>query len=260
MDPDPTPTATLASSRCRLAVLRRLRDGPATIDSLVSETEATRRTVLRNVKQLENGGWIRKRGTEYHIVQLAETYVRDLLGHVDRGEEIEQLLSLFDRVGFSHGNIPNEVLLHGEVVAKSKCSPARPLDRTVSAIRSGSSARSSVPYVSRHLVQAHREVIANGGSVELVVGPNALERLQSPDCLAEYRDLRDDVYHVQGLVNPIGVVNTDQRTIVLLYDMYGGILGGIFGSFDAITEWGVDFYQSRRREARALETLPDPNG
>lgn len=260
MDPDPTPTTMLASSRCRLAVLRQLRDGPASIDSLVSAVDATRRTVLRNVKQLESDGWIRKQGPEYHIAQLAETYVRDLLGHVDRGEKIEQLLSLFDHVGFSPDNIPNEVLLHGEIVVKSKCSPAKPLDRTVSAIRSGSSVRSSVPYVSRHLVQAHREAIANGGSVELVVGPNALERLQSPDCLAEYRDLRGDVYHVQGLVHPIGVVNTDQRTIVPLYDMYGGLHGGIFGSFDAITEWGADFYESRRRDAHALEAHPEPNG
>lgn len=249
--------ATLVRSPVRVQLLVRLERSPASVSELVAISDATRRTVLRNLNQLESGGWIRQVDDQYRLVSPADALIEELPGYLDRAERVENLLSLLAYDGADLIDVPSEVLVECELTLRRPSAPTAPLDATIARITSADTVRTFVPTVTPRLVDAHRSggETEEGSEIKLVTGPDGIEGLRSTIDTELSPSFLRSLYGYDRPTGSIGVVLADDHTIVLVYDDHGTLHGTLTEACPSLRTWGETFYERHRSAARSIETM-----
>ncbi|QGA84297.1 hypothetical protein LC1Hm_3280 [Halomicrobium sp. LC1Hm] len=251
----PNALSTLVTSSCRVAILRQIVRSPASIDELDSAIDSTRRSILRNLKRLQDDGWIDQSGAEYQVQSMVREYVQDIIQKIEQGNRIEEIQALLRNVSYNFDAVPKEILIESEISVRCPQAPTRPLNETISKIRSSKTVKLFVPFLSLQVARALQASVENDDKVSLVVSRDALRRLQSSDLEDAFKILLPLTYGHQCPVKPIGICNLEDESILMCYDEHGGLHGTFHGTFQSIREWSNERYRNQRDKARPIKTF-----
>lgn len=246
----------LSGATARIAILERLRQhGPASERELRERLDAARSTVHRNVRALEERGWIRQSEGRYRItptgVIVSESY-EDL---VETVATVDRLQPFLERLPPSKLDFDVRLLADAELTIGTPGNPLAVLTRHVQRLKHASTVHAVLPRVSLHPYEVqHRRVIAGALEATHVVTTDVAETLRTDESLAPLTGEmlatdRFDLYVYDGEVPyMLGIV--DDRIHLAVDD--GESLALIECAAESIGAWARETYRGYRRAARAV--------
>lgn len=256
----------LAASRCRLLILDRLvEEGPGRGRTLEEELDCSPSTVRRNLKILQDDGWVERRdglnavphGRRFMLlpllkaVRLFETYEEQegFWGGHDVTGLPEELLGDLDMLG------------RGEVLRGDTADPLKPLRVAGEHVLGSSGVKILSPTFLEHYVEVYRETHERGIEVELVLTREGARQVdEMPEVLEVWREKRArgdlDISQVEE-IGPMLFVGDDfvalslPRTGEEAVDLSTVLLAE---GRDAV-EWGKRLFRHYREGAEPVEGL-----
>ncbi|MFC3957760.1 helix-turn-helix transcriptional regulator [Halovivax cerinus] len=248
-----SPVGMLVGSPVRVQLLAELVESAQTVTELDAEIDATRRTVRRNLSQLETEGWIRRSEQTYSVVPVAESFISELLEYHERAARLHELVCALEHIPTDRVDVPSDVLVDCESVVRHPSDPAGPQDEVLSAVRSASTVLTFVPTVTKQLVDAHETALGVENQVEIIVGSTGLECIRSSDVIDPSSAFLGSLYVYEHPMEPVGIVRTDDRTLLLSYDGYGTLHALVSGFHPQFQSWGSGFYETVRKNSAAVD-------
>lgn len=244
----------LTQSPVRIRLLEELRGGASTTEQLASAFDVHRRTIVRNLKSLEERGWVVVCQQEYSVTPAARLFLDELFDVLEQFPAAAELAKFFEHVPPGAVNVPPESFADASVVNSESKNPHAPLMAVRSAVTTASEVRTLAPVASPLYTEIYAAPIAKGVPVETVLTADAARTL-----LASHADEVDtalDGEAVRVSVTdrqlPFGLVVTECSTLIGGYD--DGVLQSVLDVGSAeLGEWARQEFERRQASARPLE-------
>jgi len=248
----------LGGSTTRIRLLSALSASEAAEKAKLRERfEVSRTTLIRNLDELIERGWVREDpGSEYRLTasgQMVKESLEEMIETVDLALDLQPFLECVDPSEF---NLDPAMLADADVTVASSADPYAPVNRQIQAVRGASECRGCLSTVSRDLLEQIRQRASEvEGTLELVVSEEAFRILQSQSI---YNELLEEIrsndglgVHVYGGELPFSVWLYDGVVQVGVEDEEGIPRAVVEGENDAFREWAKGAYERRRQEAVA---------
>jgi len=250
----------LGGSTTRIRLLSALSASEAAEKAKLRERfEVSRTTLIRNLDELIERGWVREDpGSEYRLTasgQMVKESLEEMIETVDLALDLQPFLECVDPSEF---NLDPAMLADADVTVASSADPYAPANRQIEALRGASEFRGCLSSVSRDLLEEIRQRAPEvEGTWELVVSEEAFEVLRSRSSYSELlEDIREngglDLY-VYGGELPFSVWLYDDLVQVGIEDEEGIPRAIVEGNTGVLREWGHEVYERRRQEGVDLE-------
>ncbi|WP_449289230.1 hypothetical protein [Natrarchaeobius oligotrophus] len=155
MDEQNTALTTLVGSPIRVRVLRELVRSQKNISELESRVNATRRTIIRNLNQLETEGWIHQTDGRYYVRNTSGELIERLLDLFERADHVRNLNCVLENMPVDTIDVESKTLLECDVIVRKPSCPGAPIEQTVDLIQASTQVYTFLPTVTRQLVDAH---------------------------------------------------------------------------------------------------------
>ena len=249
--------AFLANSANRVRVFETLVEAPRPRDELLDRVDASRVTVTRILRDLEDRDWITRQGREYTVTPLGE-WIHDefarLVGEVEAERRLREPLEWFpsDLLTFDVRSLRD-----AEVVLLDGSDATLFIRRVLEFHRSGDRIRGVATMVAPVFVENHWESTVHGETLlEMVITPRVLDViLDHPTSARQFREMLAEETTRFSVAEeiPMSVGIVDGAVGINLTDEQGVIKGGIVSEDEDVYEWAVDLYETVREEARPVE-------
>jgi len=249
--------AFLANSENRVAVFEALVEAPRNRGEIHDRIDASRVTIARVLRELEEREWITNVGREYTVTPLGE-WIYDEFTRMLEEVRVERRL----REPLQH--FPSHLLTFdvrylrdAEVVLVEESDATAFVRRVLEFHRSGERIRGVARMAAPVLVENQWELTVHGDtSLDLVISPEVLDAVldhptsaqQFGEMLAE-ESVRFSVY--EGIPMSVGIV--DDTVGINLTDEQGVIKGGLVSEDETVHEWAIDLFETCRENARVVE-------
>lgn len=246
----------------RERVLDALAPGAMDQRDLRDALEASRSTVYKSLRELEDAGLVQQDDDgSYRLTQYGSLVHRRHSEYVARVDGLRAARSVLEA-------LPDDLLVplafveRGRVVVASSHAPERPLDRLgVEAGRSSDYRSLSPIAVPRFLPDIHERVERGDLVVELLVDSDAVEYLRAYDRLDEA--LGTDGFDLLRTDEPFefGLFICDDRELAALfaYGPQGGVRGMLLSDATDAYRWADRTYRRYHGTAAPVEPVePDP--
>jgi predicted transcriptional regulator len=249
--------AFLANSDNRVAILESLRESPRQRRDLVASVDASRVTVARILRELEERGWVERTGREYAATPLG-CWV------CERFTELRRDFEAGCRLREPLQWLPSDVVtfdirrLRDAEVRLADGSDATALVRElVSFHRSGDRIRAAARASAPRVVENLREVVVDRGArLELVSTPAVVDAVRnhapSARCARDLVDHPNADWSICETV-PIAVCVVDDTVRINLTDEQGVLRGALVTDDQVVHAWAVDVFETCRQEASPLD-------
>ena len=248
--------AFLANSENRVTVFESLVEGPRSRDEIRARVDASRVTVARILRELEERSWIEHRGQEYTVTPLGEWVCDEFVQLAERMETEQRLrppLQWF----------PDELLtfdvrsLHDAEVVRVDESDATSIIRQILEFhRAADRLRGVARMVAPVFVENHWELTVEGDTrFEMVVTPEVIDVIRDhPRSARQFGQMLDepdvDVSVYEDVPLSVGIV--DGAVGINLTDEQGVIKGALRTEDDTVLKWALDLFARCRRAARPV--------
>lgn len=169
----------LARSEHRVEVLDAIRTEPRTRADLRASVDASRVTVGRIVRDLEERGWIRRDGTRYETTPRGAYVAREFAGLVRNLEAYEALPPVCEWFPGDEPSFDLSLLDDATVVTADEGDLIAPIRRALAFVHRSERLRVVATGSSHEFSRAMREAIEWGATHTLVVPPAAVEALRA---------------------------------------------------------------------------------
>ncbi|WP_090375918.1 transcriptional regulator FilR1 domain-containing protein [Natronobacterium texcoconense] len=178
----------------------------------------------------------------------------DFIEEIERAEHLQRLTTIAKYAPNCFEDIPAEILMQCEVNIRESGYPNGPLEKVIEIVQSATEVYTFAPTVTQQFLDAHRTVLEQHQSVELVIGSAGLEGIRSSSVIDLSTAFNGVIYVYDGPTEPIGLVRTDDHVIVLVYDEHGTVHGIVFGNHDQFRTWGASLYEKYRKNATVVSS------
>lgn len=259
----------LAASRCRLLILDRLlREGPEKGVVLEEELDCSSSTVRRNLKILQDGGWVERedglnavpRGRRFLLLPLLRA-VRLFRVY----EQQEEFWGTHDVAGLPAEILEDlDMLEGGEVLRGDTADPLKPVRVAGERVLKSSAVKVLSPTFLEQYVEVYRETHERGIEVELVLTREGVAQVgEMPEVMEIWREKRgrgslelSQVDEAEPMVFvgedfvALGLPRTGEEAV----DLSTMLLAE---GEDAV-EWGERLFRRYRDRAEPVERLGEP--
>ncbi|WP_170977391.1 helix-turn-helix transcriptional regulator [Halorussus salinisoli] len=249
--------AFLANSSNRVEILDALADAPRTRYDLLEQTEISRVTLGRILRELENRRWIVRRDREYRLTPLGEWICDEFTDVVEAVEAEHQLREAVRWLPSELVTFDVRCLRGAEVILLDGADMTKLERRILEFHRSGEWIRGFARGVSPEAVENHWELaLYEGTRIEMVVTPDTLDALQNdPPSVQRFRDLLDHhrAHYLLYEDVPLSVGIVDDTVGITLTDERGIPQGGVATDNEAVYEWAVDLFETYWEKAEVID-------
>lgn len=249
--------AFLANSANRVAVLESLVEESRSRDEVRDQVDASRVTVARILRELEERNWIEHSGQVYAVTPLGEWVCNEFTRLVDEMEAEHRLREPLQWLPTELMAFDAQCLRDAEIILLDGSDPTAFIRRIITFHRSGERLRGVARSAAPMLVENHWEATVHGDTrIELVLTPAALEVIRKhPPSAQQFREMLSEEnarYFVHERI-PISVGIVDGTVGINLTDEQGVLKGGLVTDDETVHEWTVDLFETCRRKARPVD-------
>jgi predicted transcriptional regulator len=248
--------AFLANSENRVAAFETLVEAPRPRSELLNRVDASRVTITRILRELEDRDWITRSGREYEVTPLGEWVHDEFVRLVDEMEAERRLHEPLQWFPSELLTFDVRCLRDAELVILDGGDATVFIRRVLEFHRSGDHVRGVATVVAPVFVENHWESTVHGETrLKMVITPEVLEIvLNHPTSARQFREMlaEEDTrfYTYEDVPMSVGIV--DGTVGINLTDEQGVIKGGIVSDNAAVYEWAVDLFETCREEARPV--------
>lgn len=250
----------LTQSPIRIRLLEELRGGGATTEQLTTAFDVHRRTIMRNLKSLEECGWVSARQQEYSVTPAARLFLDELFDALERLPAAAEVVEFYEHVPTEAVDIPPESFADASVVTSESKNPHAPLMAVQSAVSTASEVRTLAPVSTPLYTDIYATPIAKGIPVETVLTADAARTLLASHANELRTEFDGETVRVSVTEHPMpfGLVMTECSTLIGGYD--DGVLQSVLevGSTE-LDEWARQEFERRQVNARPLEEFVAEN-
>lgn len=246
----------LASSENRVAVLETLVEAPRGRDEIRDRIDASRVTITRILRELDEYDWIEGSGPEYAVTPLGEWIHDEFTRLLDEVEAERHLREPLQWMPSDLLTFDVRCLRDAEVVLLDGSDGTAFVRRVIEFHRSGDRVRGVARMGAPELLENHWELTVHGDTrLEMVLTPRVLDiPLDNPTSARQLGEMLEEE-HVQlsvyeGVPMSVGIV--DGTVGINLTDDQGVVKGGIVSENETVYEWAVDLFETCREAARPL--------
>jgi predicted transcriptional regulator len=252
--------AYLTRSENRVTVMQLLREEPRDRDDLKRATGVSRVTIGRMVGELEDRGWVRREGHEYHLTHAGRLVVEDLSRFVRttatarKLREIEPLLPV-DAFDFDLRRFADAA-----VHRPTRSDPNAHMRRMAELFATADRARVLAPSVSPVPVRAHRERVRESEEHDgTIVFTEAAAAVATGDesVRSWFREMADtdrvEFYRHDGSA-PLDVVVVDETVMLTVYhEDSAGFHSVVETTSDPVLAWALAEIDRYAAEAERMD-------
>ncbi|WP_135821183.1 helix-turn-helix transcriptional regulator [Halostella litorea] len=258
-DDDPSPldrVAYLARAESRVRILEALLEsGSATQRDLRARLDASRTTVARSLRSLEETGWVERDARTYRLTPAGRLVADSFLDLVDTVELTEGLSAFLE--WFPRSELPFELdrLADAEITTSDAGDPYAPARKQSEILRTADRMRLFLPSIDMEGTKLITERVTEGGlEAETVIAPGLEATVESDDFGPLLREKvatgRSDVYVAESdLGFYLGLA--DDGTVQIGVEDGDGLPRALVETADArVREWAEETYERYRADAR----------
>jgi predicted transcriptional regulator len=219
--------------------------------------DASRVTITRVLRELEDRNWIEGTGQEYAVTPLGEWVCDEftrLVGVMESETRLREPLQWFpsDLLTFDV-----QCLRDAELVRLDRSDATAVVRRIVEFHRSGERIRGVARVAAPVFIENQWELTVEGDTrLEMVLTPDVLGMVQDhPPSAQQLREMLDEE-NVSLFVNddvPISVGIVDGTVGINLTDERGALRGGLVTDDETVRAWAVDLFETCRENGRPVE-------
>ncbi|WP_121820627.1 helix-turn-helix transcriptional regulator [Halostella salina] len=248
--------AYLARAESRVRILEALLEsGPATQRDLRTRLDASRTTVARSLRSLEETGWVDPEARTYRLTPagrlVADSFL-DLVDTVRLTEELSEFLTWFPR-----SELPFDLarLADAEVTTSDAGDPYAPARTQSEILRTADRVRLFLPSIDMEGTKLIAEQVTDGGlDAETLIAPDLEATIESDEYAPLLREKvetgRSDVYVAESdLGFYLGIA--DDGTVQIGVEDDDGLPRALVETTDErVREWAEETYETYRANAR----------
>jgi predicted transcriptional regulator len=211
----------LAGSGYRVEVLRTFAGGAYTRPELHERTGIPQPTLGCVLSGLEERGWIRKKGREYHITPLGDLLTTDFESLLDTVETVQSLAAVEGLLPLARTEFDLRALRDARVTTPSPPDVFAHFRRGEELVGSADDVRTLVSTFMLDTLPKQREWILNGQREEVIMTADAFDEfITHPEAIETAREVlatgRMRVYRYEGEV-PVGLTVADDVAVIVPY-------------------------------------------
>jgi predicted transcriptional regulator len=248
--------AFLANSENRVAVFELLVEDPRSRDEVRDQIDASRVTVARVFRELDERRWIEQSGRTYEVTPLGEWIYDEFTRLVGAIEAEHRLRDPFQWLPSEVVTFDVQCLRDADIHILDGSDTTAVIRWIVDFHRSGERVRGVTRGVAPMSIENQWELTVHGDTtVELVLTPAALDVIRNHPPTArkicEMLDAENACYSVHEDV-PISVGIVDGAVGIILTDEQGVLKGRLLTTDETVHEWAVDLFETCRDDARPV--------
>lgn len=246
----------LVGSEVRVRLLARLNERREDARTLVDELDVPHSTVQRNLKKLEERGWIAATvNRRYYTTPVGEMVlegVDDLLGTV---ESMDGLATFVDCVDFEQFAFDLDLLADADCVVADPDTPSAPLTEFVDLLAGAEGFTLVTPQWNPAYSDVIERQLDAGNTVDLVTTTSQRSMLTGNGVVGLEDHLDDDRLTVEltGERLPVGLAFVDDRVVLAGY-RDGALRVLVLSEDDAVRAWAAEFLTDVETDATPLRT------
>jgi len=254
--------AFLANSENRVTVLECLVDVSRSRDELRDRVDASRVTIARILRELEDRTWIEHAGQTYEVTPLGEWVYDEFTRLVDELEAERRLREPLQWVPTDVLAFDIQCLRDAEIILVEGCDSTALIRRTIEFHRSGDRIRGVARDSAPEAIANQWELTVHGETeVDLVITPEIVDAIREHRPSAwRFREMltQDNARYSVYEDIPVSVGIVDGAVGINLTDEDGTLKGGLKTDNDTVHAWAVDLFETYRDRARPIEpeTIP----
>jgi predicted transcriptional regulator len=241
----------------RREFVQALRDGPKDKRTLVSETDLSRSTVNRAIRDLEGKGLVERTNGEYRPTAYGKLLADEFTSLLDTAAFAWNVRDVLEQVPTDELGFDLARLADATITTPTPANPSAPLERVVEIKRGASTLRSLASGRSPGALDAHERGLETGDAeFESVLSAQLLSwladdpdrRQQVADLLA-YDDL--DVYvYDDDITVPLGI--TEDVVFFGVVSPEGAPVALVESTDRAVRDWAVETFEATRDAAERV--------
>lgn len=248
--------AFLANSENRVAVFETLVEAALNRDEIRNQVDASRVTIARILRELEERNWIECSGQEYTVTPLGE-WVYDefsrLIEEMEAEQRLREPLQWFpsDLLTFDV-----QRLRDAEVILLDGSDTTAIVRRIVEFHRSGDQIKGVACEVAPVFIENQWELTVQGDTrLELVITPETLDVVRNHRPTAQrFREMLKEEntgwFVYEDIPISVGIV--DGTVGINLTDEQGVIKGGLVTDDEKVHAWAVNLFETCREKAHLI--------
>ncbi|PSQ10634.1 hypothetical protein BRC93_08855 [Halobacteriales archaeon QS_5_70_15] len=249
--------AFLADSANRVAVFEMLLEEPRTRNGIRDRVDASRVTVARILRELEERGWIEGSGRTHEVRPAGEWVCEEftcLRGELEAEHRLREPLQW----------LPTEVLTFdvrclrdAEVIPVEECNSTAIVRRIVEFHRSGDRIRGVARESAPEAIENQWELTVHGETrVDMVIAPDIVDAIRDhPPSARRFREMLDQEnarYSVYEEI-PVSIGVVDGAVGINFTDEHGTPKGRLKTESETVHAWAVDLSETCRERARPID-------
>jgi predicted transcriptional regulator len=239
----------------RVTVLRLLAEEPRDRRDVQETLAVSRVTMGRLLGDLEDHGWVERRGHEYHIISLGRMVIEDVDAFLETVATAQQLRDVIGYLPVE--DIPFDLRRFGdtEFIRVSRSDSDAPIRRMDELIRPADTVRVLTYTISEDGFRVIEERSSASNPAELVFSTHAVNIARENSRVARrFRSVieaSNRVYHYDGEY-PHVIVIADGAVLYFVIDDFGNILGLFVTEDETIHSWAEETFDRYEREAERV--------
>lgn len=248
--------AYLARSDHRVDVLEAIRTAPRSREEIRDLTNASRVTTGRIIADLEERGWIVRRGTEYEATTEGRFVAREFTRLMGNLETYDQLPPVVEWFPDGQPTFDLRLLADATVTTADEGDLIAPIRRALELIDRSDRLVAVANGAAREFVEATREAVESGQTTTLLGPPAMVEELRSdPAQRSDTRAILDS-----GRATLLRYEGEAELPVFQIGDGSVALCSGdhramVETDHDAVHDWATSYVESLR--SRATEVSPE---
>lgn len=251
--------AFLANSANRVAVFETIVESPRTRGEINARVDASRVTIARIIRELEDNNWISITGQEYSPTPNGRWVYDEFRRLVKEIQAERRLRRAVQWLPTDLLSFDIRCLRDAELILLESCDTTALTRRVLEFHRSGSYVRGIARESAPEFIENQWELSVQGDTeVDLVITSEIVASIRDHPPTARYfREMLEDEtananYHVyDDIPLSVGIVNGEVG--LNLIDEHGTLKGGLKIDNEIIHEWAVKLFETYRQKARPVE-------
>jgi predicted transcriptional regulator len=251
----------LADSPDRLALLTRLRKGPARPATLAEDLGCARRSVQRNLAAFVERGWVERDEGGYRLTTAGDLAATTHADYLDRLERLDRFAPLLRHLDTDYAP-PLSLLEDADLVVASPENPQAPVQAYVDRLNQfeGDTVRMCSPVLSRIFHEAHASLAMQGVHTDLVLSEATAKKARDLNPMEFETILRVGVLDLYAHPDsvPFGLTVGEDRLLLAAYDEAGHLEACLASDNADLLAWAEDLFERYRERSAKVEPSDGP--
>ncbi|MCH7660424.1 MAG: MarR family transcriptional regulator [Euryarchaeota archaeon] len=241
----------MSGSIHRYHVLKALRDHPLAIRDLKNELNAPRPTIQRNVKELEEKGWVKRVEGGYQTTLIGRLILDEFTEAVNSVRQVQSVAPFFEWTDDLPG-LAADTLEGSVVTTPEPHRPHNPMNALIESLRDANRVKALVPTLSALFLDRYfSSERAAETVVELTLSKDVAKMLRHFETATDIRFGKQDnidCYVYEGEI-PIGIFRFNGQLSLTSYDEEGRVRALLESETEPAINWAENLYDQYRSTA-----------